>query len=463
MKNDTPSGNQFGRRRSANRSFDRVRNVVETSEREERYCVTRPVWETQEREERHLVRRQVWETAEREQCRTYVEPVTTCRTDYVDQGRWEAQCTTVPGPTRTRLTWMPPACVTDPYTGVSRKQRGGLVWAPRAAPSRTVVNHVWKPHIVARQTPVTQYVQRQVVEKIPVQVCRYVDEEVVRKVPVQVCRMVRQEMVRKVPVRVCRQVVERVEREVPVRTCRMVEEEHVRKVPITTCRMVTEERVEPYQVRICKMVPKIETVSVPHVVRKRVPVTYTRRVPRTVVLRVPIDPCTGEPLAVADSIPPAAAATPQASGAGDAAEGSVLRREAGKTETGDEPTPAKPEPVDEEQESPPPADLPAEEEPAVTPATAEEPAQDPAAAEAEPAAADAEPAAAEAEPAQDGQPQPRTPIESADPGADGADGEADKSADTAANGPRAHAPTFRPASHPKVKSSGGWRSVPRSK
>ncbi len=55
------------------------------------------------------------------------------------------------------------------------------------------VNRVWKPNIVAQQIPQTTFVQRVVVQKVPVQVCRYVNEEVVQKVPVTVCKMVQEE------------------------------------------------------------------------------------------------------------------------------------------------------------------------------------------------------------------------------------------------------------------------------
>ena len=69
-------------------SYDVVRNVVETHEREERYMVSRPVTETQMREERFCVQRPVCETVHQPQCRTVMRPVTTCRTECVDQGCW---------------------------------------------------------------------------------------------------------------------------------------------------------------------------------------------------------------------------------------------------------------------------------------------------------------------------------------------------------------------------------------
>ena len=39
-------------------AYDQVRNVNETSEREERYVVARPVYETAEREQRYMVQAQ---------------------------------------------------------------------------------------------------------------------------------------------------------------------------------------------------------------------------------------------------------------------------------------------------------------------------------------------------------------------------------------------------------------------
>jgi hypothetical protein len=238
-----------------------------------------------------MVRRQVIETAEQEQSSTVVEPVTTYQTAYVDQGGFVDQQIVQPGRVRNRMRWVPGGCVTDPVTGASAYARGGLAWVQTPGPARVEVMRVWQPNVVATQIPQTNYVQRIVTQKVPVQVCRYVDEEVVRKVPVQVCRIVEEEQVRRVPVQTVRQVVERVQQQTPVQVCRMVEEEVVRRVPVTTCRMVTEERVEQIPVQVCKMVAVEQTIRVPHVVQKQVPVVYTRQVPRVVCTKVPIEPC----------------------------------------------------------------------------------------------------------------------------------------------------------------------------
>jgi hypothetical protein len=170
-------------------------------------------------------------------------------------------------------------------------------------PATVEVQRAWKPNIVAQQIPQTTYVQRVVVQKVPVQVCRMVNEEVVQKIPYTICRTVQEDQVRKVPVTVCRQVVEHVDNKVPVQVCKMVPEEMVRKIPYTTCKMVNEEHVEQVPVQVCKMVAMEQTVRVPQSVERRVPVTFTYRVPRTVVMRVPVDPCTGQPLAVTTTVP----------------------------------------------------------------------------------------------------------------------------------------------------------------
>jgi hypothetical protein len=288
------------------RSYDVTRNVWETAEREERFIVNRPVWETQEREERYTVRRPVVETAERDEYYTVMDPVTTYRPVQVDQGGFAEQQVYQPGPVRNRLRWQSGTCVTDPLSGRTAYQRGGLFWVPEQQPGVVQTQRVWIPNVVTAQVPETTMVPRTEVRKVPVQVCRYQDEQVVRKVPVQVCRMVQQEEVRRVPYSVCKQVVEHVENKVPVRVCRMVNDEVVRKVPVTTTRYVQEEQVEELPVRVCRQEQVEQTVQVPVRVEKRVPVVYTYRVPRTVVYRVPIDPC-GQVMYSAPAVVPGSA------------------------------------------------------------------------------------------------------------------------------------------------------------
>ena len=83
--------------RIEDRSYDVVRNVYETAEREERVVVARPVYETQEREERTIVQRPVTETSEREEYYNVMEQVTTYRAVQVDQGGFVDQTTYQPG------------------------------------------------------------------------------------------------------------------------------------------------------------------------------------------------------------------------------------------------------------------------------------------------------------------------------------------------------------------------------
>jgi hypothetical protein len=299
-------------------SYNRVRNVMETSEREERFVVNKPVYETSERDEFYTVRKQVLETAFRDECRTVCEPVTTYTTRYADRGGWQEYQVCRPGPIVNQPVCIPGGCVTDPCTGCVTQLPSRVAYRPVQAPSTMVTNRVWRPNIVAEQFPQTTMVQKQVVNKVPVQVCRYVDEQMVRKVPVTTCRMIAEEHVRKVPVTVCRPVVERVENMVPVQVCKMIQEEVVKKIPVTTCRMVNEEHVDQVPVQVCKMVAEEQTIQVPHCVEKRVPVTYTQRIPRCVVMRVPIDPCTGADLVVpTTAVMQAAPAMPSAPTGGE--------------------------------------------------------------------------------------------------------------------------------------------------
>jgi hypothetical protein len=239
-----------------------ARPVMETAEREETYTVQRPVYETAEREETYTVMKPVYETAYRTECRTVLQPVTTCQTQYVDQGCFQEQMVFKPALPVTRLTWQQATSAVDPVTGQTVYQRAGLYWAqtPRG---QYEVQRVWRPNVIAQQVPQTSYVPQTVTQQIPMQVCKYVSEQVVRKVPVQVCRM--------------------------------VTEQQVRKVPVTTCRMVYEERVEKVPYQVCRMVAQQQTIRVPHCVEKRIPVTYTCNVPRLVCMRVPLDAC-GEPM-----------------------------------------------------------------------------------------------------------------------------------------------------------------------
>ena len=264
----------------------------------------RPVYETAEREESYTVLKPVYETAYRTECRTVYQPVTTCQTQYVDQGCFVDQVVLKPSWPATRLTWQSASCAVDPLTGQTVYQRPGLYWTQTPG-GRYEVQKVWHPNVVAQQVQQTSYVPQTVTQQVPMQVCKYMPEQVVRKVPVQVCRM--------------------------------VTEQQVRKIPVTTCKMVYEERVEPVPYQVCRMVAQQQTISVPRTVEKRIPVTYTYNVPRVVCYRVPLDAC-GNPI-VAPSCETGAATVPNVAANADAGqEAQCRRREAG---AGSIPTPPR--------------------------------------------------------------------------------------------------------------------------
>ena len=178
----------------------------------------------------YTVARPVYETSYRTEYHTVMQPVTTCRTEYVDQGRYVEQTVLKPGLPATRLAWQPAACVIDPVTGAVYQQPAGLYWQQSPA-GRYEVQRTWQPQMVAHQVQQTTLVPQTVAKQVPVQTCHMVQEQQVRKVPYQVCRMVQEQVRRKVPYTVNREVIERVENKVPVQVCRMVQEQVVRKVP----------------------------------------------------------------------------------------------------------------------------------------------------------------------------------------------------------------------------------------
>ena len=260
-----------------------ARPVMETSEREETYTVQRPVYETAEREERYTVMKSVYETAYRAQCRTVLRPVTTYRTQYVDQGCYQQQVVLKPALPSTRLAWQSGTCSVDPVTGRTIYQRPGLYWVQKPR-GQYEVQQVWRPNLIAQQVAQTSYVPQTVSEQVPVQVCKYVPEQVCRKVPVRVCRMVTEQV--------------------------------VRKVPVTTCRMVYEQRVEKVPYQVCRMVAQQQTIRVPRTVEKRIPVNYTCNVPRLVCYRIPLDAC-GNPISdVSVGTAPSSVAQPTPAKAG---------------------------------------------------------------------------------------------------------------------------------------------------
>jgi len=184
----------------------------------------RPVYETQMQERRTIVRTPLVETAMRDEQFTQLEPVTTFRQQFVDQGCWQDQQVCQPGRVTNRLRWLDAACVVDPATGQQTFQRAGLAWVPEQAPSQVTVQRVWRPNVVAVQVPQTTYVQKVCSRKVPVQTYRVVDQEKVEQIPVQVCRMVPQTQTVRTPRTVARQV--------PVKYVCQVPRTVVRKVPL---------------------------------------------------------------------------------------------------------------------------------------------------------------------------------------------------------------------------------------
>lgn len=282
------------------RRYTVAKPVCETSTRIERHTVSRPVWETETRYQQHVVRKPVTQTVMQDRNYLTYEPVTTMKTQYVDRGSFVDQTVYKPGPVRNRLQWLPGTCAADPVTGTSMWQRGGLYWTPVQRPGRCEVQRVYVPNVVAQQVPQTNYVQKVVTQKVPVQVTSYVDEVVQQPVDMQVCKWVQQEV--------------------------------QKPITVTTQRIQYEERVEPVQVQVCRWITQTRKVQVPHRVAKWVACTTNQLVPRTVATRVPIDPCGS------CAIPAYAAPVASASCCGTTAPSTSV-------ETRKEPTEAKKDPI----------------------------------------------------------------------------------------------------------------------
>ena len=203
------------------------RMQYETAYTTQKVITHKQVWETQHQVRKYVVRKPVWTTQEREERTVHYEPQVTHTTRYVDQGCWQTQNVYHPGRVTNRLRWMSAANTVDPVTGVIAYQPGGLVWAAQQGPGHYTAHRVWKPNVVAVQTPQTTYVRKVVVRKVPVQVCNYVDEQREERIPV----------------------------------------------------------------RVCKTVAVEQTVQVPHTVQKCVPVSYTSYVARVVAYRIPTCGC----------------------------------------------------------------------------------------------------------------------------------------------------------------------------
>jgi hypothetical protein len=240
-------------------------------------------------EQRQVVRKAVNETVMQQSQALAYEPVTTYRTQLVDQGGFVDQAAYVPGTTRNRLSWVPGGYAADTTTGTVFRHRAGLHCVPFQTPGAVVTQRVYVPNVVAQQIPQTTYTAKVVTQETPVNVTRYVDEVVSQQVPVQTMRYEQVEEVRDVPYTVQRPVTERIVEKVPVQRVRWEQQECVREVPVTTQRIEYEERQEEVPVQVYKVVPEVKTVQVPKAVGQWVAVQSKRTVARVVAQRVPID------------------------------------------------------------------------------------------------------------------------------------------------------------------------------
>ena len=268
-------------------SYNVVRRVPETSEREEKHLVSRQVMETQERQFYETRRVPVQETTMEDRVYTVNRPVTTYVDQVVDRGQYVNQVNTLPGQSYTRLAWHR-ANYADPVTGESKWRIPGFYWTDMQGPTQHTVNRVYQPNHVMQTVPVTNMVQEQRIEQVPVSRTTFREEQVVRTEQVQVPRVTQEEVVRKVPVTTYKEIVERVEQKTPVTVRRMVTEERVEQVPVTTYKTIMEEKVEPYEVRVAKLVPVTRTVRKPVTVTKWEPYTYTMERQRMEVRRIPV-------------------------------------------------------------------------------------------------------------------------------------------------------------------------------
>jgi hypothetical protein len=271
------------------RAYDRTTWETVTEMRQDRVIVQRPVVETQMHERQHVVRRPVQETVWQDQAYTALTPVTTMRTQLVDQGGFVDMWNYVPGRSQHSLRWMPRGYSTSAVTGETYYRRGGLAWVPSVTPGTYTVSRAYVPNIVAQQVPVTAMMPQTVVQKVPLNVTRYQDEVVTEQVPVQVQRMEQVEEIRETPVTYQRPKVERIVEKIPVQKVRYEREEHVRQVPYEVRRIEYEDREEEYPVQVLRWETEKKVIEVPVQRRKLVPYTSYRLVPRVLTMRLPYD------------------------------------------------------------------------------------------------------------------------------------------------------------------------------
>ena len=271
------------------REYDQTTWETVTETRQDRVIVQRPVLETQVQERQHVVRRAVQDTVWQDQAYTQMTPVTTYRTQLVDQGGFVDNVNYVPGTTHNHLRWIPRGTSTHLATGETYYRRGGLGWVPTTTPGTYAVSRAYVPNVVAQQVPMTSLMPQTVVQKVPLAVTRYQDEVVTEQVPVTVQRLEQCEEIRETPVTYQRPKTERIVEKIPVQTVRYEREEQVRQVPYTVQRIEYEDREEEYPVQVLRWETETKTIDVPVQQRKVVEYTAYRLVPRVVTMRLPYD------------------------------------------------------------------------------------------------------------------------------------------------------------------------------
>jgi hypothetical protein len=195
-------------------SYHVTRLVPETTEREEHYLVSKQVYETQEREILETRRVPVQETTMQERTYTVNRPVTTYVEQTVDRGSFVDSVQVKPGKTYTRLAWHR-AEYYDPATGTTRWRLPGFYWTEMEGAPRYEVNKTYQPNYVIQTVPVTNMIQEQRTEQVPVTRTTFREEQIVRTEQVQVPKTVQEEVVRKIPTTTYKQVVEKGERKTP--------------------------------------------------------------------------------------------------------------------------------------------------------------------------------------------------------------------------------------------------------
>ena len=234
------------------------------------------------------------ETAERDQYSTVVEPQTTYVTRYVDQGGFEDQQIVRPGPVYCQKVCVPGGCYDRSLHGIEHVHRADHGLPQVQAPATVQVNRVYKPNIVAEQIPQTCYVQKVVVQKVPVQVCRMVTEEQVsqsadHRLPHGARRTSPEGSGPRSAVRSSNEW----KTKCPCKPAAWSPKNRSAKCRSPPAAWSPKSASNKCRCKCCRMVAEEQTVRQPVCVEKRVPVTYTYRVPRTVVMKVPVDPCTG--------------------------------------------------------------------------------------------------------------------------------------------------------------------------